>query len=94
MAKLISASINLTKIPKDKIIDGKTGKWIPLTISLNDELDQFENDCSISIQQSKEERDAKTKKVYVGNGKVVWTDEKESVKQIEVTVEKDDDLPF
>ena len=40
MASIIATSIDLTKIPKDKIINGKKGKYIPITITLNDELDK------------------------------------------------------
>jgi len=36
MASIIATSIDLTKIPKDKIIDGKKGKYLPITITLND----------------------------------------------------------
>ena len=73
MASIIATSIDLTKIPKDKIIQGKKGKYIPITITLNDEVDQFGNNGPVVVQQSKEEREAKTEKVYLGNVKVVWT---------------------
>jgi len=73
MASIIATSINLNAIPKDKIIIGKKGKYLPITITLNDELDQFGNQGPVSVQQSKEERDAKTAKTYLGNVKVVWT---------------------
>ena len=73
MASIIATSINLNAIPKDKIIVGKKGKYLPITITLNDELDQFGNQGPVSVQQSKEERDAKTAKTYLGNVKVVWT---------------------
>tara|TARA_R110002012_G_scaffold4860_1_gene22245 strand:- start:1410 stop:1727 length:318 start_codon:yes stop_codon:yes gene_type:complete len=75
MASIIATSIDLTKIPKDKIIDGKKGKYLPITITLNDELDQFGNQGPVVVQQTKEERDAKTEKVYLGNVKVVWTND-------------------
>jgi len=73
MASIIATSIDLNKIPKDKIIVGKKGKYLPITITLNDETDQFGNQGPVVVQQSKEERDAKTEKVYLGNVKVVWT---------------------
>jgi len=41
MASIIKCSINLNDIPKHKIIDGKKGKYLPITITLNDEVDQF-----------------------------------------------------
>ena len=75
MASIIATSIDLTKIPKDKIIEGKKGKYLPITITLNDELDQFGNSGPIVVQQSKEEREAKAAKVYLGNVKVVWTND-------------------
>jgi hypothetical protein len=43
MALILAASINLNEIPKDKIIIGKKGKYLPISITLNDELDQFGN---------------------------------------------------
>ena len=73
MASIIKTSIDLTKIPKDKIYQGKKGKYLPITITLNDELDQFGNQGPVVVEQTKEERDAKAPKTYLGNVKVVWT---------------------
>ena len=73
MAGIIKTSINLTNIPKDKIIEGKKGKYLPITITVNDEVDQFGNQGPIIDTQSKEERDSKMKKNYLGNVQVVWT---------------------
>ena len=73
MAGKKKGSINLSEIPKDKIIEGKKGKYLPITITVNDETDQFGNQGPVVVQQTKEERDAKTEKVYLGNVKVVWT---------------------
>ena len=73
MASIIKASINLNNIPKDKIYAGKKGKYLPITITLNDELDQFGNQGPVVVEQTKEERDAKAAKTYLGNVKVVWT---------------------
>ena len=74
MASIIKTSIDLTKIPKDKIYAGKKGKYLPITITLNDEVDQFGNQGPVVVEQTKEERDAKAAKTYLGNVKVVWTD--------------------
>ena len=41
MAGIIKTSINLSNIPKDKIIVGKKGKYIPIAITVNDEPDQL-----------------------------------------------------
>lgn len=73
MAGIIKTSINLSSIPKDKIIEGKKGKYLPITITVNDEVDQFGNQGPVIVSQSKEERDAKIEKVYLGNAQVVWT---------------------
>ena len=73
MASILATSIDLTKIPKDKIIEGKKGKYLPITITINDELDNFGNNGPVVVQQTKDERDAKVDKVYLGNVKVVWT---------------------
>ena len=73
MASIIKASIDVNKIPKDRIFVGKKGKYLPITITINDELDQFGNQGPVVVEQTKEERDAKAPKTYLGNVKVVWT---------------------
>ena len=74
MASIIKTSINLEAIPKDKIFVGKKGKYLPITITLNNEQDQFGNQGPVVVEQTKEERDAKAEKTYLGNVKIVWTD--------------------
>ena len=73
MASIIKASINLSEIPKDKIFVGKKGKYLPITITLNDEVDQFGNQGPVVVEQTKEERESKVSKTYLGNTRVVWT---------------------
>ena len=73
MASIIKASINLSEIPKDKIYVGKKGKYLPITITLNDDVDQFGNQGPVVVEQTKEERESKAAKTYLGNVKVVWT---------------------
>jgi hypothetical protein len=73
MASIINFSIDLNKIPKDKIINGKKGKYLPITVTLNDEVDQFGNNGPVIVGQSKEERESKVAKVYLGNATVLWT---------------------
>ncbi len=36
MAGIVKGSINLNMIPKDNIIQGKKGKYIPVSITVND----------------------------------------------------------
>ena len=73
MASIINGSINLSEIPKDKIVSGKKGKYLPITITLNDEADQFGNQGPIIVAQTKDERTNKVAKTYLGNVKVIWT---------------------
>ena len=101
MASIIATSIDLTKIPKDKIIQGKKGKYLPITVTLNDELDQFGNSGPVCVQQTKEERDAKVEKTYLGNVKVVWTNgdnvdtaPRDNQPKAEPAAVKPEDLPF
>ena len=101
MASIIKASINLNEIPKDKIYVGKKGKYLPITITLNDEVDQFGNQGPVVVEQTKEERDAKAAKTYLGNVKVVWTDGNnvdrapmDNQQQAAPAPAVDEDLPF
>tara|TARA_R100000951_G_scaffold8878_2_gene8036 strand:- start:4297 stop:4566 length:270 start_codon:yes stop_codon:yes gene_type:complete len=71
MSTILNAGIDLTKIEKSKIIKGKKGSYINVTVFINDEVDQFGNNASIIMSQTKEEREAKTPRVYLGNGKTV-----------------------
>lgn len=54
----------------------KAEKGIALTFSINDETNQYGQNVSFFISQTKDQREAKDKKVYVGNGSVVWSDGK------------------
>jgi len=74
MGALLNFSLNLDKLDKSKVVKGKNGNYYDLTISINDETSQYGSNASIFDTQSKEQRDAKQDKNYVGNGKVVWTD--------------------
>jgi hypothetical protein len=108
MAGIIKTSINLTNIPKDKIIEGKKGKYLPITITVNDEVDQFGNQGPVIVSQTKDERDAKMEKTYLGNVQIVWTNgefpqpaprdgqspQVASAQAQSITQPQEDDLPF
>ena len=55
----------------------ENGKGISTTISVNSDVDQFGNNVSMWIAQSKEQRDAKAPRNYVGNGTVVFSKAKD-----------------
>lgn len=104
MAMIISASIDLAKIDTSKIVAGKNGaKYYNISINVNDEADQYGNNASITTNQSKEERDAKAPKTYLGNGKTVWSSQgtptptqQAASKKVSAPVQSNDldDLPF
>lgn len=56
-----------------KTLEAKGENGIKITLSTNEECDKFGNNVNAYISQSKEQREAKANKFYVGNGKVFWT---------------------
>ena len=103
MASIIKTSINLGNIPKDKIFKGKKGQYLPITITINDEVDQFGNQGPVVVEQSKEEREAKTPKTYLGNCRVVGTNgenvdtaprDEQAMAPQTATAAPEEDLPF
>jgi hypothetical protein len=64
MGKLITASIDVMKIDKSRLITGKKGTYLNLTIWVNDKDDKFGNDVSLE-QRTEKGQD----KIYLGNGK-------------------------
>jgi hypothetical protein len=72
MSQLFTGSICVSDIDKSKLTQAKNGKlYLQVDIWINDQADNYGNTGSISIRQSKEEREAKTKKTYIGNLKPV-----------------------
>ena len=98
MGALINVSLRVDKLPKEKFVSGKDGAvYYNFTIGVNDESNQWGQNVSLTDSQTKEEREAKKPKTYLGNGNVVWTDGNIKVadKKVEVTAkEVESDLPF
>jgi hypothetical protein len=99
MSSIINLSIRVDKLPKEKFVMGKDGAvYYNCTLNINDDANQWGQNVSLTDSQTKEERDAKKAKNYLGNGNVVWTDgkitavKKEGQPQQAATVEVD--LPF
>jgi hypothetical protein len=99
MSAIINLSIRVDKLPKEKFVMGKDGAvYYNCTLSINDDANQWGQNVSLTDSQTKEERDAKKSKNYLGNGNVVWTDgnikavKKENATQQAAAVEVD--LPF
>ena len=57
----------------------KNGKGISSTISINDRMDNFGQNVGEWISQTKEEREAKAIRIFVGNGKVVFIDPNKTI---------------
>jgi hypothetical protein len=74
MASIISGNINLSKLDKSKIYEGKKGKYYPVTVVINNEVGEYGDSGYIMTEQTKEQREAKEQKSYLGNVKVIWTD--------------------
>ena len=101
MSTLINGSIRVDKLPKEKFIKGKDGAvYYNFTISVQDET-RYGNNVAFMDSQTKEEREAKMPKTYLGNGKVVWVSdgtiqvaEREEEKVAVPVDEQSGDLPF
>jgi hypothetical protein len=86
-----------------KTITAKGENGVSITISTSDETNNYGQNVTSFVSQTKEQREAKAGKYYVGNGKVFWTDGKITVakKKEDVTApapapsqESFNDLPF
>ncbi len=96
MSALLNVSLNVADLPKEKFVTGKKGVYYNFTVSINDETNQFGQNVSVYDSQTKEEREAKKAKSYLGNGKVVWTDGNcvAAERQEQPAQEETADLPF
>lgn len=91
-------SICLSDIPKEARTTAKNGKvYASLVVDKRREPDKFGNTHTVYINQSKEEREAKKDKIYIGGGKEYLFNQSSTptVSQPEVLQSDDgDDLPF
>lgn len=98
MSALINVSLRVDKLPKEKFVQGKDGAvYYNFTVAVNDESNQWGQNVSLTDSQTKEEREAKKPKFYLGNGNVIWTNGTIQLadKKVEDTAkEVESDLPF
>ena len=67
---MITISVCLTDLPKEAIQTGKNGKkYINLVCDKRKAESQFGETHTLYVSQTKEQREAKEDKVYVGGGK-------------------------
>ena len=85
-----------------KTLNAKQGEGVKLTISLSDQTNNYGQNVSVYVAQTKEQRDAKKPLFYVGNGKTFWSKGETPCPQREqptqapqtVTAANDNSFPF
>ena len=76
------ASLHTLYIKKEKLqtiiktMEAKGLTGIEITIQVKDETNQYSQNVTSYVSQSKEDREAKKDKFYIGNGNTFWTDGK------------------
>lgn len=84
-----------------RTLNAKGVSGIGITIGINDDSDQYGNNVAAWVSQTKEDREAKKPRYYVGNGAVYFTKDgtircsskPQNPNNDKVDIEKDD-LPF
>jgi len=72
----VELNIDVTKIDKAFIYEGKKGKYLKLTSFIDlDEEDQYGNNGMVTQKLSKEAQDAGQKGAILGNSKLFWKEE-------------------
>ena len=92
MSKLLTGSIELTKIDKTKIVEKDGRKWLNISVWVNDEKDQYGNIANIQISTKKDEP-----KIYIGNLKEFEQNKptpSATAQQIVDNSDPGDNLPF
>jgi len=69
MQKLISLSIDVSKIDAKRLYKGKKGQYLSATLFLKEEVDQYGNNGFIVESITKEEREQGKKGTILGNAK-------------------------
>lgn len=97
---LINCSICLSDIPADriKLFDKNGKKYLSIVVADLREADEYGNTHSIYISQTKEEREAREKRTYIGRGKEVSfkSSQQPSIDEVAAMPPANfvDDLPF
>jgi hypothetical protein len=88
--QMIQLKIDVNKIDKTKLYNGKKGTYLDATLFLNDQVDQYGNHGFIVQSISKEERESGVKGTVLGNVKIFQKAEQSENQNIG----SDNDLPF
>ncbi len=93
----LNVRINVSRIDKSKLYKGEKGVYLNMTTFVDlDQEDEYGNNGFISMEQSKEQRDAGEQSVILGNVKKFWVDgATASAPQSDMSLEElDEDIPF
>jgi len=93
----ISCKVDVTKIDKAKLFQGKKGTYLDLTLFLDtEEKTEYGDHGTVTQSASKEERDAGRKPPIIGNAKVFYqSGQPKQARQDDYTPPPaDSDLPF
>lgn len=72
----VELNIDVTKIDKAFIYEGKKGKYLKLTSFIDlDEKDQYDNNGMVTQKVSKEAQDAGQKGAILGNSRIFWQED-------------------
>ena len=88
--QMIQLKIDVSKIDKTKLYNGKKGTYLDATLFLYDQVDQYGNHGFIVQSVSKEERESGVKGTVLGNVKIFQKAEQSENQNIG----SDNDLPF
>ncbi len=97
---LIKVRANLDKFKGVKAYKGRDGNYVDLAIFISPDINQFNQNVTCTVDQSKEERENGMPKVYIGNGSVLSKGDfdvveyKKKEAQDKPVQEETNDLPF
>ena len=70
MKRIVRLKIDVTKVEKKRLFQGKTALYLDATVFLDDEAGQYGDNGMITQDVSKEEREAGTKGAILGNATI------------------------
>lgn len=94
-----SASIDVTKIDKAKLVKGEKGTYLNITCFFDPHnKDKYDNNGMITQSVSKEERESGNRGAILGNTKVFFVEDGDSQsienKDVKSIDEMEDDIPW
>lgn len=94
--KILTGTIDVSKIQKERLYKGKKGTYLNITIFLNEENDKYNNNGFVIESLSKEERQSGIKGNIIGNVKYYGNKQEQPLfeEPISRTSKWDDEVPF